>query len=287
MTLQWTIGARLWAFALTAALLIGVVGAAGLEAASRLGSALAEVRSSGQALRHHMNADMMHDALRADVLSALLEASKGNADAERAIAQDIESHAGEFRDALRTEQQLVTESATLRRIQSTLPLIEQYVTGAEKISGLAFRDAAAAQAALPQFMEQFEALEPAMESISESIEALAAQSQAHGDEAARAAVTTVVGVSLVALAILAFTAMRITRGIVLPIRRAVEVTSRIASGEIDQRIEVVGRDETSQLLAALAQMSNTISDVVRRVREAAESVTSSSREVAAGTLDLS
>jgi methyl-accepting chemotaxis protein len=50
---------------------------------------------------------------------------------------------------------------------------------------------------------------------------------------------------------------------------------------------VTGNDETAQLLEAMQRMSRTISDVVARVREAAESVTSSSREVAAGTLDLS
>ena len=80
MGIRWTIGAKLWALALTAAVLIVGVGLTGLQAVGTLQAALTEVRTSGQALRSHMQGDMMHDALRSDVLAALLAAQKGQID---------------------------------------------------------------------------------------------------------------------------------------------------------------------------------------------------------------
>jgi methyl-accepting chemotaxis protein len=51
-------------------LLASSASGAGLWAATHLGSALTRAMTSGNILRTHMDADMMHDALRADVLMA-------------------------------------------------------------------------------------------------------------------------------------------------------------------------------------------------------------------------
>jgi hypothetical protein len=140
MGIRWTIGAKLWALALTAAVLIVGVGLTGLQAVGTLQAALTEVRASGQALRSHMQGDMMHDALRSDVLSALLAAQKGQIDQRDAIGTDIEEHAKIFRDAINAEKQLITDPAALREIQVLLPVLADYILSAEKIQSLAFQD---------------------------------------------------------------------------------------------------------------------------------------------------
>ena len=287
MGIRWTIGAKLWALALTAALLIAVVGATGLGAVSELRSALKEISTSGQALRSHMQGDMMHDALRSDVLAALLAAQKGQMEQRDAIAADIQDHAKIFRDAITSEKQLITDPSVLREIQALLPALADYISGTEKIEDLAFRDLPAAEATLPEFIGAFETLEPQMESVSESIEKWSEETRLTAEEEARTAFGTVATIALAAVIVLLLTASRIATAIVRPLQRAVEVTSRIAAGDLDNTIVVTGKDETAQLLEAMQRMSRTISEVVAQVREAAESVTSSSREVAAGTLDLS
>ena len=287
MGIRWTIGAKLWALALTAAVLIVGVGLTGLQAVGTLQAALTEVRTSGQALRSHMQGDMMHDALRSDVLAALLAAQKGQIDRREAIGTDIEEHAKIFRDAINAEKQLITDPAALREIQALLPVLGDYILSAEKIQSLAFQDLAAAETALPEFVSLFETLEPQMESVSGSIEKWSEQTRAEAEEKASSALTMVASIAIASVILLLITASRIAAAIVKPLQRAVEVTSRIAAGDLDHTIVVTGKDETAQLLEAMQRMSRTISDVVARVREAAESVTSSSREVAAGTLDLS
>jgi len=287
MGIRWTIGAKLWALALTAAALIIGVGLTGLQAVENMQAALVEVRTSGQALRSHMQGDMMHDALRSDVLAAMLAAQKGQIDKRDGIGADIEEHAKIFREAINSEKQLITDPEALREIQALLPVLADYILAAEKVQSLAFRDLPAAETALPEFVGLFETLEPQMESVSESIEKWSEDTRIEADERASAAFTTVASIALVAVILLLFAASRIAAAIVKPLQRAVEVTSRIAEGDLDNTIVVTGNDETAQLLEAMQRMSRTISDVVARVREAAESVTSSSREVAAGTLDLS
>ena len=287
MKMTWSIGTKLWTLALTATALIIAVGLTGLAAVRDMEAALAEVRTSGQALRSHMQGDMMHDALRSDVLAAILAAQSGRLEERDALAADIKSHATIFRDAITAEKELITDPSTLAQIQALLPSLGDYIQGAEKIQSLAFRDLPTAQAGLPEFVGLFETLEPQMESVSESIETWSEATGARARETSSGADVTIAGIAAAAVLLLLIAASRITRAIVRPLQRAVEVTTRIAAGELDNVIEVSGNDETAQLLAAMQRMTGTISGVVVQVREAAESVTSSSREVAAGTLDLS
>jgi methyl-accepting chemotaxis protein len=57
-----------------------------------------------------------------------------------------------------------------------------------------------------------------------------------------------------ALAVGVLLAILLTRGIVRPLRRAVEVADAVKNGKLDNQIEVSGKDETSQLLGSLDEM---------------------------------
>ena len=79
----------------------------------------------------------------------------------------------------------------------------------------------------------------------------------------------------------------ITRSITLPIRRAVDVASTVARGDLRSRIVVTQNDETGQLLGALADMNARLIETVSRVRESSGSIASASMEIATGNTDLS
>src|SRR5262245_60446233 len=57
-----------------------------------------EVQKLNTALRNHMEGDMMHDALRADVLNALLTAARKDGDGEKEVRADLADHAKNFRE---------------------------------------------------------------------------------------------------------------------------------------------------------------------------------------------
>jgi len=77
------------------------------------------------------------------------------------------------------------------------------------------------------------------------------------------------------------------RAIVRPLNEAVRVAGSIAEGDLTQNIEVHGQDETGRLLAVMKQMSDNLADLVTNATEAAASVGTGSRQIAAGNINLS
>lgn len=84
-----------------------------------------------------------------------------------------------------------------------------------------------------------------------------------------------------------FMAVSIISSIVRPLRRAVEVSDRIASGNLSGETKVDAKDETGQLLSSMQQMQLSLANTVRLVRQNAEGVASGSSQIASGTNDLS
>jgi methyl-accepting chemotaxis protein len=95
------------------------------------------------------------------------------------------------------------------------------------------------------------------------------------------------GLLLLCLAAAATAAWLITRSVTRPLREAVAATEAIAEGDLTRRIDVAGRDETAELLAALARMQDRLRDVVGRIRAGTDSIGTASSQVAAGSQDLS
>ena len=104
------------------------------------------------------------------------------------------------------------------------------------------------------------------------------------ESAVRAAVLVV---GLAALAFAVALGWLITRSVTQPIHSAIEVARAVAAGDLSQRVEAQGHNETAQLLAALQAMQASLVDVVGRVRQNAESVATASAQIAQGNQDLS
>ena len=82
-------------------------------------------------------------------------------------------------------------------------------------------------------------------------------------------------------------AWRLTRGITVPLSRAVDIAVAVANKDLTSRIEVDSSDETGRLLAALRTMNDGLMGIVNEVRNGTESISSASSQIAAGNLDLS
>jgi len=79
----------------------------------------------------------------------------------------------------------------------------------------------------------------------------------------------------------------LTRGIVRPIREAVQLAETVASGDLTRRIDASSRDETGALLRALRHMNDSLVQIVTEVRGGTDTIAGASGEIAAGNLDLS
>jgi methyl-accepting chemotaxis protein len=82
-------------------------------------------------------------------------------------------------------------------------------------------------------------------------------------------------------------AFAITRGITGPLRRALDIARRLSTGDLTMEIEVDSKDETGQLLQAMRDMVNKLSQVVTDVQGGAEALAGASEEVSATAQSLS
>ena len=112
-------------------------------------------------------------------------------------------------------------------------------------------------------------------------------SNAHVDAVVDSARSVLLTVGLLALALGAVLAWRLTRSITLPLRHAVDVANAVARGDLSTQVEVTRADETGELMAALKTMSANLNALVTRVRGGADAIAGAAVQVAAGNQDLS
>jgi len=90
-----------------------------------------------------------------------------------------------------------------------------------------------------------------------------------------------------AVAFGAVCAYMLTKGITIPLSRAVDAARRVANGDLTGDIRVHGADETGQLLGALKDMNQALLNIVSEVRHGTDSISVASTQIAAGNQDLS
>ncbi len=90
----------------------------------------------------------------------------------------------------------------------------------------------------------------------------------------------------VVLLIAATLAVWMTRSITIPIGESVEITRRVAAGDLTSRNLISGRDETAELLIALKDMNESLGTMVSAIRNGASAIAISAGEVATGNQQL-
>ena len=278
---------QILAFGLVGVLSSCLVGGAVLLNAGKLVESIKDASDIGLALQSSQEADMMHDAIRGDVLLAQLSAITQNTAQLDEAKKDLASHASIFADALGRMQKLDLSAASKSVIGETLPMISKYQDSASHVIGLAATDAAAAQAAMPGFQAAFATLEKQMAAMTDSI----AKNKDQMNEKAASAVSQTMTLALSSLAlvtvILIFSALWLSRRLAKPMAHAVYIADQLADGNLAAVIEPSGNDESVHLLNAMARMQSNFSGIVKAVKSNAESVAIASAEIAQGNQDLS
>ncbi len=108
------------------------------------------------------------------------------------------------------------------------------------------------------------------------------------DNANNALITMIVSILIISLIILAAAVIAASRivvkliqDIVVPLNSAVDITGRIASGDLTASVEETSEDEIGQLMSALNMMTANLGSLVAKVQDSGIQVTSSSTEIAA------
>lgn len=97
----------------------------------------------------------------------------------------------------------------------------------------------------------------------------------------------IIGLAVLALAFFPICAWQLTKSITVPLRQAVALARRIATGDLSETVDAGAADESGQMLTALSDMNGGLHELIGGVRYASEHISVASREIAAGNADLS
>ncbi|MDQ0252200.1 methyl-accepting chemotaxis protein [Sphingomonas kyeonggiensis] len=253
-----------------AAILIGITalsGGTGLFIVAKENAAIAEQAAAASLLQNHMEADMMHDAVRADVLAALVG---GDDAARRETLADLKDH-------LDTLSKTINEDAAFQGVDSIVAAtgklkapMDAYASAAQKIVDAAGTDPVAARTQLPNFLQQFRALEESMAAASDAIENHAKQVAASSATLGTVAMVILFITLLAGMAAALLLAQTARRLLIRPLLDLAGTMRALDGGDLSVKVPHADREDE---LGGMAQAIDAFRDKLKAAEEAKEAQT--------------
>jgi len=115
----------------------------------------------------------------------------------------------------------------------------------------------------------------------------AKQANVQAGQSYDSAITGIVVVAVAAALLTVLLAWLLTRSIVTPLRKAVEVAETIAGGNLSKVIEDDGKDEPARLISALSTMQTNLRQTIQHIAGSATQLASAAEELSAVTEEAS
>jgi methyl-accepting chemotaxis protein len=231
----------------------------------------ADIVQVGTAASRQLTADMMHDALRADVYNAFLTVSKDNK-GKTEVKKDFAEHVGVFKTSLNELNHLKIAQSIIDQVNKTRGPLEAYIKSSKVFINRALYTkfelhSAAGQKEMHEYKQVFDNLAVEMENLSGNIEKEYNHQQDVLTDYTHQVQWTLFILGLL-VAIIAITlSLFVSKLIEKPVLITEEVLGKISSGVITERIEVEGKDETANMLRSLNNVVENLSNVKTYVTE--------------------
>ncbi len=223
----------------------------------KLATLAAETQKAGTMLRQHLDGDMMHDAIRADVLKAHLGLKADSAKMiEEAKAEAIE-HGARFMDNLHKNQSLDLPPHLHSLFVEEEPSLGAYRQMANNYITVALEDAkkgtSQSELLMPEFEKTFKVLEGEQSAVSDKVEAYSAELKSQqAATASTALIHALVGAIFAILASLLVPFFS-RRTLFAPLEGLIVIMGPLAKG--DWNVAVTGterKDEIGEMARAVA-----------------------------------
>jgi methyl-accepting chemotaxis protein len=250
-----------------------------------------DLETISTALTNHLEADMMHDALRSDVLSATLAGIKKDESAGKDVLKELDNHIGIFRTAIEKSEKLDLDDSTKAALASVDQPLNEYTKLASELAKKAIQDPAAGESGMADFGKKFQDLERSMSTASGLIESRAEAIKASAEASKKLFLNFLfvgIGVSILLLNVVGWiVAKSIPRSFMLLIDRLAIGAAQIesASGHIASSSESLASSTTEQA-ASLEETSASLEEIASMTKNNAENsreakdLTGAMREVA-------
>ena len=236
---------------------VGLVARAGL---TRSLDMLHQTTTANVVQRHALVADMMHDAVRGDVVGLLVAAGRGDTADVATLRRDLADHAPTLLAELDTVATTAGDAAVREAARAARPGAERYVAQADSLARAVDDSLAAAQARFGAFQQTFGELEETLGALGTQVEqrmSASVQADAIAAEATRRNVAIVAGVMVVLVTVIA---LLLAAAIRRPIVAMAAVARRVAAGDTSGEVTHQGRDEIGALADAFRGLTGYMRD---------------------------
>jgi methyl-accepting chemotaxis protein len=257
-----------------------VAGGTGLIGMNVAGNSTDRVTMIAESIRHHMEGDMMHDALRGDVLLALRASAAGDTAELDAVNQEVADHANAFREAIAANEELTLPEDVRATLEAIKPNLDAYINAAKNIVATAGQDPVSANAQFPEFMTSFETLEADMGAAADEIQAAATAINSTAS-AQRGQLQLLLFAALIgSAAIVGFFSFLTIRAVVAPINEMSNAMNTLARGNTSVAIPATSRkDEIGAMAASVLVFKNSMieSERLKSAKEESDRVAAAER----------
>jgi len=256
------------------------LGASGLLGSQHIAGQVASLINTQKMIRQQTEADMMHDAVRSDVLSALYRDKTGETAKLKDIATDLAEHSKRFRDLMADNAKRTADPQLTSLFGQVIPQVERYLASAELIVSTISSQPDKALATLPAFEQDFGVLEGTMEKVTDAIEKSSDSAQRTVDEGIA---QQAMGSSIVALGaalVLAAYAVLLSRLLLRPLQALTSTANQvIKTGNLSLRVDDNAGLELAVSIQAFNRMLQSQQKLVGQLQSVAGSLESTSTSI--------
>ena len=300
--MSWNVSTKVSALTLCALLIIGIIGFWADRQLNRVSEEAAAASRASEVLRNHLEADMMHDALRGDVLSALRAAEHKDPASLTNATVDLGEHAARFNAVLAKSRTLALTPEITAALQSAEKPLADYIASARSIVDVSHQGYPAAEKLFPAFLTTFSELESRMEILSDVIEKFGREVTARGQQVrasfrqhllygvAGCILVLILGTSLVVRSIprpFAAVASHLADAATTTVASADHITSAAQSAAEDANHQAASVEETSASLEEMASRTRANAESAAQARASAAQTRASAEAGAADMMELS
>jgi methyl-accepting chemotaxis protein len=281
-----TIVARLLIMGAAGLVSVALVGGFAILSSNRQAAANRDIASVSAGMSRQWNADMMHDALRADVMSAMYATT----DTQRTAyaVSEVSDHGDTLVEnfdaaAAKAPGHLRADFARVR------PAVLDYADSAATVVSTAATSHAGAAALLPGYLKLYGELEEDLGKLDDGMAAEVEAASDRGVASARTSIWIIALALLAAVLITAFAGLRTLGVIRRPLREMLTGLRAAADCDLTVRVPVLRRDELGAMADALNGAMVSIQDTVAATASRIGTLTAASGDLRtlAGELDSS
>jgi len=249
-------------FTILSSIVVAIIAIAAVESYVALGQISKKAEQAATAnllLSNHMDSDMMHDAMRGDVMKSMLGLAQGDTGMINEAKSEAEEHGQRFAENFAASTKLENVPPEIRAaLEEAAPALKDYKEKALKVIDAASNDAksgsANAKVLMPQFSESFSRLEEVMESITNKIDAAATKIKTEQVETASRSNALAIIMAIITIIASVSVPVFAKRSLFAPQAKLMQAMESLAGGNIDIDVPFINRHDEIGAMARTLQV---------------------------------